>query len=127
MKPTLHPPVDGDLLPYLRAAVVNSCRNAVRRRLLIRRHAEKHAPCPPLTAEEAVMLSEDCRQVLPPSPAALRPGLPRAPRAATQRLTVRTLTASSAAFAPYRRISGGTGAYSGRDSPGPASYTKKQQ
>jgi RNA polymerase sigma-70 factor (sigma-E family) len=57
-------PVDGDLLPYLRAAVVNGCRNAVRRRLLIRRHAEKHAPCPPLTAEEAAMLSEDRRQVL---------------------------------------------------------------
>ena len=57
-------PVDGDLLPYLRAAVVNSCRNAVRRRLLIRRHAEKHAPVPPLTAEEAAMLSEDRRQVL---------------------------------------------------------------
>jgi RNA polymerase sigma-70 factor (sigma-E family) len=57
-------PVDGDLLPYLRAAVVNSCRNAVRRRLLIRRHAEKYAPCPPLTAEEAALLSEDRRQVL---------------------------------------------------------------
>jgi RNA polymerase sigma-70 factor (sigma-E family) len=57
-------PVDGDLLPYLRAAVVNSCRNAVRRRLLIRRHAERQSPCPPLTAEEAVMLSEDRRQVL---------------------------------------------------------------
>lgn len=56
--------LDGDLLPYLRAAVVNSCRNAVRRRLLIRRHAEKQSPCPPLTAEEAVMLSEDRRQVL---------------------------------------------------------------
>jgi len=58
------PPMDGDLLPYLRTAVVNSCRNAVRRRALIRRHAEKHAPCPPLTAEEAVLLSEDRRQVL---------------------------------------------------------------
>jgi DNA-directed RNA polymerase specialized sigma24 family protein len=57
-------PADGDLLPYLRAAVVNGCRNAVRRRLLIRRHAEKHAPCPPLTAEEAALLSEDRRQVL---------------------------------------------------------------
>ncbi len=57
-------PVDGDLLPYLRAAVVNSCRNAVRRRLLTRRHAERESPCPPLTAEEAVMLSEDRRQVL---------------------------------------------------------------
>jgi RNA polymerase sigma-70 factor (sigma-E family) len=57
-------PMDGDLLPYLRAAVVNSCRSALRRRLLIRRHAEKNSPCPPLTAEEAAMLSEDRRQVL---------------------------------------------------------------
>ena len=57
-------PMDGDLLPYLRAAVVNSCRSVLRRRLLIRRHAEKHSPCPPLTAEEAAMLSEDRRQVL---------------------------------------------------------------
>jgi len=57
-------PMDGDLLPYLRVAVVNSCRSALRRRLLIRRHAEKDSPCPPLTAEEAAMLSEDRRQVL---------------------------------------------------------------
>jgi RNA polymerase sigma-70 factor (sigma-E family) len=56
-------PMDGDPLPYLRAAVVNSCRSALRRRL-IRRHAEKHPPCPPLTTEEAAMLSEDRRQVL---------------------------------------------------------------
>jgi RNA polymerase sigma-70 factor (sigma-E family) len=57
-------PMDGDMLPYLRAAVVNSCRSALRRRLLIRRHADNHSPCPPLTAEEAAMLSEDRRQVL---------------------------------------------------------------
>jgi RNA polymerase sigma factor (sigma-70 family) len=57
-------PMDGDLLPYLRAAVVNSCRSVLRRRLLIRRHAEQRSPCPPLTAEEATMLSEDRRQVL---------------------------------------------------------------
>ena len=57
-------PMDGDPLPYLRAAVINSCRSALRRRLLIRRHAEKDSPCPPLTAEEAAMLSEDRRQVL---------------------------------------------------------------
>jgi RNA polymerase sigma-70 factor (sigma-E family) len=57
-------PMDGDMLPYLRAAVVNSCRSALRRRLLIRRHAEKDSPCAPLTAEEAAMLSEDRRQVL---------------------------------------------------------------
>jgi RNA polymerase sigma-70 factor (sigma-E family) len=57
-------PKDGDPLPYLRAAVVNGCRSVLRRRRLIRRHAEGHSPCPPLTAEEAAMLSEDRRQVL---------------------------------------------------------------
>lgn len=55
---------DGDPLPYLRTAVVNGCRSVMRRRLLIRRHAEKDSPCPPLSAEEAVLLSEDRRQVL---------------------------------------------------------------
>ncbi len=57
-------PMEGDLLPYLRAAVVNNCRSVLRRLLLVRRHAEQHSRCPPLTAEEAVMLSEDRRQVL---------------------------------------------------------------
>lgn len=57
-------PIDGDLLQYLRAAVVNGCRSTMRRRGMIRRHAEKHSPCPPLTAEEAVLLSEDRRLVL---------------------------------------------------------------
>ncbi len=37
-------PMDGDLLPYLRAALVHSCRSALRRRLLIRRHAESTHP-----------------------------------------------------------------------------------
>jgi RNA polymerase sigma-70 factor (sigma-E family) len=55
---------DGDPLPYLRRAVVNSCRTVLRRRSLIRRHAEKDSPCPPLSAEEAALLSEDRRQVL---------------------------------------------------------------
>jgi RNA polymerase sigma-70 factor (sigma-E family) len=58
-------PMDGDPLPYLRAAVVNGCRSVLRRRLVIRRHAERDSsPCPPLTAEEAAMLSEDRRRVL---------------------------------------------------------------
>lgn len=57
-------PMGTDMLPYLRAAVVNSCRSVLRRRLLVRRHGEEHSPCPPLTAEEAAMLSEDRRQVL---------------------------------------------------------------
>jgi RNA polymerase sigma-70 factor (sigma-E family) len=57
-------PMDGDPLPYLRTAVVNGCRTALRRRLLIRRHAEERSGCPPLTAEEALLLSEDRRRVL---------------------------------------------------------------
>jgi RNA polymerase sigma-70 factor (sigma-E family) len=56
--------LNGEPLPYLRTSVVNKCRTALRRRMLIRRHAEKHSPCPPLTAEEAAMLSEERRQVL---------------------------------------------------------------
>jgi RNA polymerase sigma-70 factor (sigma-E family) len=53
-----------DPLPYLRGAVVNGCRSVLRRRLLIRRHAGQDQPCPPLSAEEATLLSEDRRQVL---------------------------------------------------------------
>jgi RNA polymerase sigma-70 factor (sigma-E family) len=53
-----------DPLPYLRGAVVNGCRSVLRRRLLIRRHAGTDQPCPPLSAEEAMLLSEDRRQVL---------------------------------------------------------------
>jgi len=49
-----------DPFPYLRGAVVNGCRSVLRRRLLIRRHAGKDQPYPPLSAEEA----EDRRQVL---------------------------------------------------------------
>jgi DNA-directed RNA polymerase specialized sigma24 family protein len=70
-------PVDGDPLPYLRTAVVNGCRSALRRRLLlIRRHAEERSGCPPLTAEEALLLSEDRRRVLAalaPAPSNPRP------------------------------------------------------
>ena len=53
-----------DPLPYLRSAVVNGCRSVLRRRLLIRRHAGQDQPYPPLSAEEAMLLSEDRRQVL---------------------------------------------------------------
>jgi RNA polymerase sigma-70 factor (sigma-E family) len=53
-----------DPLPYLRRAVVNGCRSALRRQRLTRRHAEHDSPCPPLSAEEAALLSEDRRQVL---------------------------------------------------------------
>lgn len=57
-------PEDSDPLPYLRAAVVNRCRSVMRRRVLIRRHAEKDSSCPPLSAEEAALLSEDRRELL---------------------------------------------------------------
>ena len=53
-----------DPLPYLRGAVINGCRSVLRRRLLIRRHVGQDQPCPPLSAEEAMLLSEDRRQVL---------------------------------------------------------------
>lgn len=53
-----------DPLAYLRGAVVNGCRSVLRRRVLIRRHASHDEPYPPLSAEEAALLSEDRRQVL---------------------------------------------------------------
>src|SRR5580698_3745902 len=60
-------PMHGDPQYYLRAAVVNGCRTTLRRRLLVRRHAEhqgEQSACPPLTTEEAAMLGEDRRRVL---------------------------------------------------------------
>ena len=53
----------GSALPYLRRAVVNGCRSALRRQRLIRRHAEQF-PCPAPAAEEAALLSDERRQVL---------------------------------------------------------------
>ena len=51
----------GEPLPYLRTAVVNGCRSAIKRR---GRHVGHDSPSPPLSAEEAVLLSEDRQQVL---------------------------------------------------------------
>src|SRR5260370_6809242 len=59
----------GDPLPYLRTAVVNGCRSAIKRRGRAQRHAGHDSPSPPLSAEESVLLSEDRHQVLPPLPA----------------------------------------------------------
>jgi RNA polymerase sigma-70 factor (sigma-E family) len=53
-----------DPLPYLRAAVVNGCRSAIKRRGPAQRHASHDSPAPPLSTEESVLLSEDRRQVL---------------------------------------------------------------
>jgi RNA polymerase sigma factor (sigma-70 family) len=53
-----------DPLPYLRTAVVNGCRSAIRRRGRAQRHAGHNSPSPPLSTEESVLLSEDRQQVL---------------------------------------------------------------
>jgi hypothetical protein len=75
--------------------------------MAISTHRGSARPSPPEPASRAG---------ISPASAASRPS--RA--AATQRLTVRTLTRRSAAFAAYRCISGTPGAYSRRGSPGPA-------
>jgi RNA polymerase sigma-70 factor (sigma-E family) len=54
----------GDPLPYLRTAVVNGCRSAIRRRGRAQRYVGHDSPSPPLSAEESVLLSEDRQQVL---------------------------------------------------------------
>jgi RNA polymerase sigma-70 factor (sigma-E family) len=54
----------GDPLPYLRTAVVNGCRSAIRRRGRAQRQAGHDSPSPPLSAEESVLLSEDRQQML---------------------------------------------------------------
>ena len=54
----------GDLLPYLRTAVVNGCRSGIRRRGRARRHAGHDSPSPPLSAGESVLLSGDRQRVL---------------------------------------------------------------
>lgn len=59
--------LNGDPQRYLRSAVINGCRSALRRSRLIRRHAEqqgRQSVCPPLTTEEAALLDEDRRRVL---------------------------------------------------------------
>src|ERR1700726_2512063 len=52
----------GNPLPYLRTAVVNGCRSAIRRRGRAHRHAGHDSPSPPLSAEESMLLSEDRQQ-----------------------------------------------------------------
>jgi RNA polymerase sigma-70 factor (sigma-E family) len=54
---------EGKLLAYVRAAVLNGCRMALRRRKRMWRHTEPHEP-PAWSAESAVILSEDRREVM---------------------------------------------------------------
>jgi RNA polymerase sigma-70 factor (sigma-E family) len=54
----------GDPLPYLRTAVVNGCRSAIKRRGRAQRHADQDSPSPPLSTEESVLLSEERQQML---------------------------------------------------------------
>jgi RNA polymerase sigma-70 factor (sigma-E family) len=46
-----------DPLPYLRTAVVNGCRSAIRRRGRAQRHAGHDSPSPPLSADRQQMLA----------------------------------------------------------------------
>jgi RNA polymerase sigma-70 factor (sigma-E family) len=60
---------DGDgALPYVRAAVLNGCRSALRRRAVVRRFGGAHgaltADIPEDSAEHQAILAEDRRQVL---------------------------------------------------------------
>lgn len=54
---------EGKLLAYVRAAVLNGCRMTLRRRKLMWRHTAPHEP-PVWSAESAVMLGEDRREVM---------------------------------------------------------------
>jgi len=54
---------EGKLLAYVRASVLNGCRSVLRRRKLMRRHAERYEP-PAWSAESQAMLGEDHREVM---------------------------------------------------------------
>jgi RNA polymerase sigma factor (sigma-70 family) len=57
-----------DALAYVRAAVLNGCRSVLRRRALVRRlggaRERDRSDAAPDSAEDEVILAEDCRQVL---------------------------------------------------------------
>jgi RNA polymerase sigma-70 factor (sigma-E family) len=93
-------------LPYVRAAVLNGCRSALRRRGIARRVALVHQASPPqdealASAESEVILSEDRRQVLA--------ALARLPRRRREVLVLRYyLALSEAEIAAVLGISPGT-------------------
>jgi RNA polymerase sigma-70 factor (sigma-E family) len=93
-------------LPYVRAAVLNGCRSALRRRGIARRAALVHQASPPgdealASAESEVILSEDRRQVLA--------ALARLPRRRREVLVLRYyLALSEAEIAAVLGISPGT-------------------
>jgi RNA polymerase sigma-70 factor (sigma-E family) len=53
-----------EVLPYVRAAVLNGCRSVLRRRVLARRAGAAHENDNARSAESEVILSEDRREVL---------------------------------------------------------------
>jgi RNA polymerase sigma-70 factor (sigma-E family) len=130
----------GDPLPYLRTAVVNGCRSAIRRRGRAQRHAGHDSPSPPLSTEESVLLSEDRQQVLAALAGLSRRrrevlvlrfylGLSEAEIAATLGISAGTVKSTAArglaALARALRLSLGTGQPSGilyRSAPSIGSY-----
>ncbi len=70
----------GKLLAYVRTAVLNGCRMALRRRKRLWGRIEPHEP-PVWSAESAVLLSEDRREVMR--------GLQRLPRRQREALVLR--------------------------------------
>ncbi|MBO3751822.1 SigE family RNA polymerase sigma factor [Streptosporangiaceae bacterium NEAU-GS5] len=85
-------------LAYIRSAVLNGCRSVLRRRSVVFRRAEPYEP-PIWSAESAVMLSEDRREVLA--------GLRDLPRRQREALVLRYyLDLSVGEIADAMRISG---------------------
>ena len=88
-----------EVLPYVRAAVLNGCRSVLRRRGLARRVGATHENAQ--SAESEVILSEDRRQVLA--------ALARLPRRRREVLVLRYyLCLSEAEIAAVLGISAGT-------------------
>ncbi|MGH3202093.1 MAG: SigE family RNA polymerase sigma factor [Streptosporangiaceae bacterium] len=91
-----------EILPYVRAAVLNGCRSVLRRRDLARRVGAAHRDEPPAkSAESEAILSEDRREVLA--------ALARLPRRRREVLVLRYyLGLSEAEIAAVLGISPGT-------------------
>lgn len=88
-------------LPYLRTAVVNGCRSEFRRLRSVRRRDSRLASVPEWSAEAAVLVSEERREVLD--------GLARLPARQREALVLRFyLGLSEAEMAAAMRVTRGT-------------------